>query len=102
MKIKAIKLKDLPHLTFYSLIIIVGVLWIYPFFLVIFNAFKPMSDMMNNFLGLPREWDFSRFTDVWQRLRLGRLFANTFLYTVSSVTATVFLGSMAAYNTDCC
>ena len=91
-------LKKLPNIIFFGFFVVLGLLWIYPFFLVIFNAFKPYSEIMSNFLKLPKKWDFSRFVSVWQRLRLGKLFINTFLYTLFSVLATLLLASMAAYK----
>ena len=88
----------LARLIFFGFFVVLGVLWIYPFFLVILNAFKPYAEIMYNFLGLPEKWDFNRFINVWQRLRLGRLFVNTFLYTLFSVLAIVFVASLAAYK----
>ena len=83
---------------FYSFFVLLGFLWIYPFFLIIINAFKPSAEILYNFLGLPERWDILRFISVWQRLKLGRLFSNTFFYTLFSVTGILLLASMAAYK----
>ena len=92
------KRSGLPHIVFYVFFVALGVLWLYPFFLVIINAFKPYSEIMYNFLGLPQKWDFSRYIAVWKRLGLGRLFFNTFTYTLFSVISILLLSSMAAYK----
>lgn len=86
------------HYIFFGFFVFLGFLWIYPFFLVIINSFKPYAEIINNFLGLPEKWEFSRYISVWQRLNLGKLFANTFLYTFFSVLITLIAASMAAYK----
>lgn len=79
-------------------VLIIGLVWIYPLFLIFFNSMKPYRDIMIKFLELPASWDFSRYADVWVKLDFPKLFANTILYTVSSAFLTVLLSSLAAYK----
>jgi raffinose/stachyose/melibiose transport system permease protein len=82
----------------YILMPVIGLIWIYPLFLIFFNSLKPYRDIMIHFLDLPSVWDFSRYADVWVRLDFPKLFTNTMIYTLSSVFLTVLLASLAAYK----
>jgi raffinose/stachyose/melibiose transport system permease protein len=86
------------RLIFFGVLILLALVWIYPLFLVFINSFKPYSQIMYDFLGMPEALDFNRFTGVWQRLGLGGLFINTLVYTAFSVAGTLLLASMAAYK----
>ncbi len=80
------------------LICVITVIWIYPLLLILFNSFKPYSVMMSDFLGLPDGISFKMYADTWIKLGFGRLFLNTFTYTLFSVVIVVLAASMAAYK----
>ena len=74
------------------------IIWIYPLINILLNSFKPVKDMMLQFLDAPKELRFENYVDAWTKLDFSKAILNTFLVTVFSVGGIVLFGSMAAYK----
>lgn len=72
-------------------------LYLFPFYYLIVNTFKTMSDMSYNPLTLPKKVVFTNYYDVLTNPQIYRAFGNTFIITVCSVLLIVIIGEMAAY-----
>lgn len=77
--------------------ILLGLLWISPFFLMIINAFKSKAEIFTNVLALPGSLAFTNFIEAFNELDFIRSFFNSLLVTVLSVVIIILFSSMAGY-----
>ena len=79
------------------LLIISLVIMLSPFYFIVVNSFKPMSEIAADGFALPKHFSFDNYTNAWTRLKFGRALWNTTAVTVTSAIGPVILGSMAGY-----
>lgn len=77
--------------------LVIGLLWLSPFYLMIVNAFKTKLEIFSNTLALPKETTFQNFIDAFQQLNFVQTFLNSVLVSVLSVVLIIIFSSMAAY-----
>lgn len=83
----------------YFSIILLLIFFIAPLYGIITLSFKSLSELGNNYWGLPREWRIENFIYAWNNPTAGLkyYFFNTFKITIPSVIIPVFLSALAAY-----
>lgn len=74
-----------------------GVVAFFPFYLIIINTFKTMQDTARNPIGLPAQWIFTNYVEVFEQTAVIRSFLNTLNITFFSVVLIVLIGAMGAY-----
>ncbi|MBD2868750.1 carbohydrate ABC transporter permease [Paenibacillus arenilitoris] len=79
------------------LLLPVGLLTFFPFYLVIVNTFKSAQETSSRPMSLPNTWDFSNYGNVFEETPIVRSFGNSLVITVCSVLLMVMIGAMAAY-----
>lgn len=79
-----------------TVMIIVGLLFLFPVYVLVVYAFKPTNDQ-SSALALPSHPTLSNFTDAWQQGGLGSALINSAIITVVSIAVTVLVASTAAY-----
>lgn len=77
--------------------ILLGVIWLIPFYLMIVNAFKTKREIFTNTLSLPESFSFENFVQAFQELDFIQTFFNSVLITVVSVAVIIVFSSMGAY-----
>lgn len=77
--------------------VILGLLWISPFYLMVVNAFKEKREIFTNILGLPESVAFENFSKAFAELDFIATFFNSLIITVLSVAIIIVFSSMAAY-----
>ena len=77
--------------------ILLGLLWISPFYLMIVNAFKTKKEIFMGVLGLPEQWSTDNFVEAFIDLDFLNSLFNSVLITVVSVGIIIFFSSMAGY-----
>ncbi|MCA9979451.1 MAG: carbohydrate ABC transporter permease [Anaerolineales bacterium] len=81
-----------------AVLLIIGLVWIYPFLWVIFASFKTPSEMFRaGATLLPETWDFSNFSRAWFKANFNIYFFNTIVYAVSATVIEVIKSSMCGY-----
>lgn len=73
------------------------VVFLYPFYYMVINTFKPMSEMSFSPTSLPSKLFLDNYLDILSNAQIYRAFGNTLIITVCSVLAIVLIGEMAAY-----
>jgi len=76
---------------------VVSLVLLAPLILILFNSFKTSLAASDMNLALPTSLEWSNFTTVIEKGKLGRTFLNSLVYSVGSVLLTTILASMAAY-----
>jgi raffinose/stachyose/melibiose transport system permease protein len=78
--------------------LLIGLIFLIPFYFVGINSVKSFGDLLNNAAGWPAEFRLDNYTRVWDIMRFPRAFTNSFLITVFSNIGLIVISSMAAYR----
>ncbi|MGM0878029.1 MAG: carbohydrate ABC transporter permease [Bacillota bacterium] len=78
--------------------IMLGLLFLVPFYFVTINSVKGFSEILIDSAALPKEILFSNYAKVWEIINFQDAFLNSLIITVFSVTGIVLLSSMAAWK----
>ncbi|EXX90397.1 sugar ABC transporter permease [Paenibacillus darwinianus] len=81
----------------YALLVVAFVCFTFPFFLLIVNSFKTNGDILENPFSIPKVLDFSRFSEVIEKMNFLVTFKNTFVITTLSVILILILSAMTAH-----
>lgn len=94
-----IKLKNISSRTvLYAILIIYGVVSIYPILLMVLTSFKQNNkEIFTQPFSLPDSFSFSNYTEIFKLARFDLFFRNSFLVTFSSILLIMILSSLAAY-----
>ena len=77
--------------------ILLGLLFLSPFYIMIIYAFKSRRDIMMTGLSFPTTFYFDNFINAIKTTNLTRAFMNTSISTIVMVAITILSSSMAAY-----
>ena len=82
----------------YLILIIVAVLQIYPLYWLLTFSLKSNIEIFNtNPLGLPQEWMWQNFVEVFSRGNVGAYFLNSVIVTSASIVISTIVAAMASY-----
>ncbi|OFQ99374.1 carbohydrate ABC transporter permease [Alloscardovia sp. HMSC034E08] len=96
---KAIVRQRIGHALMIAFLAVLLVVFIWPFFLVLTNAFKNMSDITGEPLSLIGSHGFiiENFTKAMRKMHFWRVFGNSAIITTFSTILTILFSAMAAY-----
>jgi len=77
--------------------ILLALIWLYPFYLMITNAFKTNRDIFSDVLGLPPQPTTDNFVQAFIDLEFMSSLFNSLLITIISIVVIVIFSSMAGY-----
>ncbi|MBM7649504.1 raffinose/stachyose/melibiose transport system permease protein [Bacillus ectoiniformans] len=77
--------------------LLLGLLWLSPFYLMLVNAFKTKREIFMGVLGFPEEWSLENFVNAFDDLNFMQSLWNSILITIISVTIIIVFSSMAGY-----
>jgi ABC-type glycerol-3-phosphate transport system permease component len=78
--------------------LVVGLVWMYPFLWVIATAFKERRDAFTAGASLlPTEWIFENFPRAWAEAGVSQYFVNTMIYAGSSTVIELVKASLCGY-----
>ncbi|MFE5318683.1 carbohydrate ABC transporter permease [Paenibacillus sp. NPDC056579] len=78
--------------------IVLGLLFLVPFYFVIVNSMKTFGELLINSANLPQSLNFANYARVWDIMKFPKVFWNSLLITVFSNIGLVVISSMAAYR----
>lgn len=78
--------------------ILIGLLFFFPFYIMIINSFKTKAQLFTNTLNLPKGIDFSNYVEAFHQLSFLQAFSSSLLITVSSILLLVTFASMAGWK----
>ncbi|MGO4273535.1 carbohydrate ABC transporter permease, partial [Paenibacillus sp. TAF58] len=82
----------------YTVLIVIGLLWIFPVLWVVISSFKTNNDLYSF---PPKFWPqpitFEHFTEAWGKGNFGLYFKNSVVVTISSTILLLFINSMAGF-----
>lgn len=77
--------------------LLLGLIWIAPFYLMVVNAFKTKRDIFSGVLGFPDEIVFQNFVQAFIDLEFLKSLFNSILITGLSIAVIILFSSMAGY-----
>lgn len=82
----------------FSILLTIGLMWIYPFLWVIFSSFKTQRDMFTSGARLlPEVWETGNYLRAWTEANFNVYFMNTVIYAVAATAIEVVKSSMCGY-----
>lgn len=96
-EMKKKKGKDILRLCRYVLLYLLLLIYLFPFYLVVINAFKDRKDIISNPLGIGITVKMSNFIEAFTKMNYWQGFWNSLVITVLSVLIIAFFSSMTAY-----
>jgi raffinose/stachyose/melibiose transport system permease protein len=78
--------------------LLLGLLFLVPFYFVISNSLKPIGELLANTASLPKSFFLGNYERVYDIMKFPSAFLNSLLITVASNIGLVVLSSMAAYR----
>ena len=80
------------------ILVIVCLIWLYPFVWPIFSFFKSSGEMFRAGWHLwPQHWTLDNFIRAWSKAQFNRYLLNSVLYAVSSTFISVIVSALAGY-----
>ncbi len=87
----------LANVIIYTVLILVAIYTLMPLMILVFNSFKPQSDIVSNPLALPTSLSFGFITKALAQINFGDALLVTVFITVVSVGLIVLISSCAAW-----
>jgi raffinose/stachyose/melibiose transport system permease protein len=78
--------------------IVLGLLFLAPFYFVIVNSVKTLGEILVDAASLPIAYHFTNYTKVWSIINFPKVLFNSLQITVLSVAGIVLISSMTAYR----
>ncbi len=96
---KVLNGKKLRHIVKLVVLILLFCCFIFPFVLVVLNAFKTQADITTNPLSLIGEHGFTleNFPEAIKKMNFAKAMLNSFIITTASTLLTILLSSMTAF-----
>ena len=79
-------------------VLLAGILFMMPVFLIVMNAFKPNTEIMLSFLSFPKSLYLHNFQEAMRLMNFWTAFGNTAVIAVGTVILSVIVSYMAAYG----
>ncbi|MBD2848372.1 carbohydrate ABC transporter permease [Paenibacillus sp. IB182496] len=90
-------LRKLRGGVFWTLLLIYGILTLYPLYWLFLSSFKSNAEFFNSPFGLPQEWLWQNFTNAWESSNIGRAFGNSLIATMGALVITLFISLLASF-----
>ena len=94
------KKKRLQMVLLEIVITIIGMIYIYPVFLMFMNSVKPFKEVVTDVIGFPSRIEWANYTHVMDKMDYWRLFFNNLMITAIGIFGIVLFSSLSAYILD--
>lgn len=90
----------IKKLLFVTVMSLIGIVYMYPVFLMFLNSVKPFKEVVVDVIAIPTKIAWENYTYVLDKMQYGRLFLNNVLITVIGIVGIILFSSIAAYILD--
>lgn len=81
-----------------AVMIIVGLIFLVPFYFLLVNSVKSFGDLLSNAASWPAAFEWSNYQRAWEITKFPQAFSNSFIITAASILLIALLSAMAAYR----
>ncbi|NIK79460.1 raffinose/stachyose/melibiose transport system permease protein [Paenibacillus castaneae] len=78
--------------------IVIGLLFLAPFYFLLVNSVKPFGEIMSNSASWPHIFKWENYSRAWELTRFPQAFKNSMIITVVTVVVTALISAMGAYR----
>lgn len=90
--------RSAARLLTHAILLVGGFIWMYPFLWALGSSLKTPNGFFDEGLSfIPKEFDWTNYTNAWDEASFGQYFFNTVFTTVLTVVLTVVFTGMAGY-----
>lgn len=79
---------------------LIGIIYIYPVFLMFLNSVKPFKEVVMDVIAFPTKIAWANYTFVLEKMQYGRLFYNNVIITAIGIFGIILFSSITAYILD--
>ncbi|MGB4658589.1 MAG: carbohydrate ABC transporter permease [Mobilitalea sp.] len=90
----------IKKLLFVTVMSLIGIIYMYPVFLMFLNSVKPFKEVVVDVIAIPTKIAWENYSYVLDKMQYERLFLNNVLITVIGIVGIVVFSSIAAYILD--
>lgn len=90
-------MKKAKHIIINVLVMLACLFYLFPIYIIIVNSFKNRSELYENILALPEQFDFKYYERAMKKMEFLNAFKNSVLVTIISILFIVVLASMTAW-----
>lgn len=72
-------------------------IWLFPIYIIVVNAFKNRAELYENILALPETWSFKYFAEAMDKMEILNALKNSLIITIISIAIIIVLASMCAW-----
>jgi len=94
------KKKKLRLIVLEVIMLFLGIVYIYPVFLMFMNSVKPFKEVVTDVIALPSQIAWENYRYVIDKMDYGRLFLNNMVITVTGIAGIILFSSISAYILD--
>ncbi|KJB88944.1 sugar ABC transporter permease [Paenibacillus sp. E194] len=95
---EAIKSYNMRTFILEVLMVIVGLVFLVPFYFLLVNSVKSFGDLLSNAASWPESFEWANYQKAWDMTKFPQAFTNSLLITVVSVLLVGLTSAMAAYR----
>lgn len=93
--------RRINHTVLFILMLIVAIIFIFPFAIIVMNSVKPLSEIIKQPLSLPEIFQWENYTRVSEYIDIVRVVGNTTIICIFSLAGLLLFCSMAAFWCEC-
>ncbi|RKX87809.1 MAG: carbohydrate ABC transporter permease [Spirochaetes bacterium] len=79
------------------ILVILGVFFLMPIYFAVINSFKPLSEIVTSYTDFPKSFYLGNYIKAWIKTDFPRVFLNSLIITVISLSGIILISSMAGY-----
>jgi len=92
-----LKLSKVKNIVIFIFLIILALFFIMPIYFTIINSFKPLREIVTSYTSLPKTFYLGNYIKAWLKTDYPRVFLNSLIITIVSVSGIILVSSMAGY-----
>ncbi|MGB8453210.1 MAG: carbohydrate ABC transporter permease [Anaerocolumna sp.] len=92
--------KKIQKLVYIFIIIFIGIIYIYPVFLMFMNSVKTFKEVIVDVIALPKKIAWENYKEVFEKMKYVSLFKNNVVITAVGISGIILFSSIAAYILD--
>lgn len=79
------------------ILICLCILWLFPVYIIVVNAFKNRAELYENILAFPKSFSFKYYAEAMDKMEILNALKNSLIVTIVSIAIIIVLASMCAW-----
>lgn len=79
------------------ILILLCIVWLFPVYIIVVNAFKNRAELYENILAFPKSFSFKYYAEAMDKMEIVNALKNSLIVTIVSIAIIIILASMCAW-----